>query len=157
MAASHLGAALLQLLYQTKTLSTAVLGVVILGKALRMNQWAALTILVAGVVMAQAAEPRHTLPLHPSAAPLRCTPQLQPPELHPPSCTPQPHTAQLHLPAAPLRCTPNPSSANTSGPLTAQGGDDSQQKGGALNKGNVTIGVAAALGVSVCSGFASVR
>ena len=39
-------AALLQLLYQTKTLSTAVLGVVILGKALRLNQWAALTILV---------------------------------------------------------------------------------------------------------------
>jgi len=89
VAASHLGAALLQLLYQTKTLSTAVLGVVILGKALRINQWAALTILVVGVVM-------------------------------------------------------------------AQGGDDSHHKGGALAKGNVTVGVMAALGVSICSGFASV-
>ena len=52
--ASHLGAALLQLLYQTKTLSTAIMGVVILGKALRLNQWAALTMLVVGVVTAQA-------------------------------------------------------------------------------------------------------
>jgi len=86
IAASHLGAALLQLLYQTKTLSTAIMGVVILGKALRFNQWAALTILIVGVVTAQ----------------------------------------------------------------SSQGAANSH------NKGNVLVGVMAALGVSVCSGFASV-
>jgi len=42
IAASHLEAALLQLLYQTKTLSTAIFGVVILSKSLRCNQWLAL-------------------------------------------------------------------------------------------------------------------
>lgn len=42
LAASHLGAALLQLIYQTKTLSTAIFGVVILRKSLRCNQWCAL-------------------------------------------------------------------------------------------------------------------
>jgi len=85
VAASHLGAALLQLLYQTKTLSTAIFGVVILAKALRCNQWVALTVLVVGVVMAQG----------------------------------------------------------------------SQQTASA-NKGSVVVGVGAALGVSICSGFASV-
>ena len=86
VAASHLGAALLQLLYQTKTLSTAILGVIILRKWLRCNQWVALCVLVVGVVVAQ----------------------------------------------------------------SSQGG------GSSLNKGSITIGVAAALGVSMCSGFASV-
>ena len=37
VAASHLGAELLQLLYQTKTLSTAIFGVIILSKSLRCN------------------------------------------------------------------------------------------------------------------------
>ena len=86
VAASHLGAALLQLLYQTKTLSTAILGVIILRKWLRCNQWVALCVLVVGVVVAQ----------------------------------------------------------------SSQGG------GSSVNKGSITIGVAAALGVSMCSGFASV-
>ena len=86
VAASHLGAALLQLLYQTKTLSTAIFGVVILSKQLRLNQWGALLVLVCGVVLAQG----------------------------------------------------------------SQSGSASQ------NKGNVTAGVIAALGVSICSGFASV-
>ena len=86
VAASHLGAELLQLLYQTKTLSTAIFGVVILSKSLRCNQWMALSVLVVGVVMAQ-------------------------------------------------------SSQSGNGPLT---------------KGNGAIGVMAALGVSICSGFASV-
>mmetsp|Transcript_63145 Transcript_63145/g.105006 ORF Transcript_63145/g.105006 Transcript_63145/m.105006 type:complete len:360 (-) Transcript_63145:196-1275(-) len=86
VAASHLGAALLQLLYQTKTLSTAIFGVVILGKSLRCNQWLALTILVVGVVMAQG----------------------------------------------------------------------SQRGASAASKGNVMVGVCAAVGVSICSGFASV-
>lgn len=86
VAASHLGAELLQLLYQTKTLSTAIFGVVILAKTLRCNQWCALSVLVVGVVMAQS----------------------------------------------------------------------SQSKGGSLTQGNNMVGVLAALGVSVCSGFASV-
>jgi len=86
VAASHLGAALLQLLYQTKTLSTAIFGVVILGKSLRCNQWLALSVLVAGVVTAQW----------------------------------------------------------------------SQQGSSGLAKGDVMTGVVAALGVSICSGFASV-
>lgn len=87
VAASHLGAELLQLLYQTKTLSTAIFGVVILAKTLRCNQWCALSVLVVGVVMAQS----------------------------------------------------------------------SQSKGGGISadQGSVT-GVLAALGVSICSGFASV-
>ena len=85
VAATHLGAALLQLLYQTKTLSTAIFGVVILSKSLRCNQWCALSVLVCGVVLAQ-----------------------------------------------------------------------SSQSSGSVNKGNVMIGVTAALGVSICSGFASV-
>lgn len=87
VAASHLGAALLQLLYQTKTLSTAIFGVVILSKSLRCNQWLALMVLVAGVVTAQ---------------------------------------------------------------WSPQGGS------GELAKGDVMTGVLAALGVSICSGFASV-
>ena len=86
VAASHLGAELLQLLYQTKTLSTAIFGVIILAKSLRCNQWSALMVLVCGVVMAQS----------------------------------------------------------------------SQNSGGALTKGNGFVGVTAALGVSICSGFASV-
>jgi len=86
VAASHLGAALLQLLYQTKTLTTAVFGVVILGKSLRCNQWLALFVLVVGVVLAQG----------------------------------------------------------------------SQRASASANKGNVLVGVCAALGVSVCSGFASI-
>jgi UDP-galactose transporter len=86
VAASHLGAALLQLLYQTKTLSTAIFGVVILQKSLRCNQWCALSVLVCGVVLAQG----------------------------------------------------------------------SQSSGGGLTKGNALVGVTAAIGVSVCSGFASV-
>lgn len=56
IAASHLGAALLQLLYQTKTLSTAIFGVLILGKSLRCNQWCALSVLVVGVVLAQSSQ-----------------------------------------------------------------------------------------------------
>eukprot|EP00325_Prymnesiales_sp_UTEX-LB-985_P029515 CAMPEP_0174718898 /NCGR_PEP_ID=MMETSP1094-20130205/30309_1 /TAXON_ID=156173 /ORGANISM="Chrysochromulina brevifilum, Strain UTEX LB 985" /LENGTH=355 /DNA_ID=CAMNT_0015919113 /DNA_START=108 /DNA_END=1175 /DNA_ORIENTATION=+ len=56
VAASHLGAELLQLLYQTKTLSTAIFGVVILAKTLRCNQWCALSVLVCGVVMAQSSQ-----------------------------------------------------------------------------------------------------
>ena len=86
VAASHLGAELLQLLYQTKTLSTAIFGVIILSKSLRCNQWCALSVLVAGVVLAQS----------------------------------------------------------------------SQKGGGQYSKGGSMIGVIAALGVSVCSGFASV-
>jgi len=86
IAASHLGAALLMLLYQTKTLTTAIMGVIILGRTLRCNQWLALTILVAGVVIAQ----------------------------------------------------------------SSQSGSANQ------NKGVVLIGVLAAVGVSVCSSFASV-
>jgi len=86
VAASHLAAALLQLLYQTKTLSTAIFGVVILGKSLRCNQWLALCVLVCGVVMAQG----------------------------------------------------------------------SQRASAEGNKGNVVVGVMAAVGVSVASGFASV-
>eukprot|EP00967_Tisochrysis_lutea_P127751 scaffold217701_cov35-Tisochrysis_lutea.AAC.4 len=87
VAASHLGAALLQLLYQTKTLSTAIFGVIILSKSLRCNQWLALMVLVAGVVTAQWSQ---------------------------------------------------------------------QGAGGELAKGDVMTGVLAALGVSICSGFASV-
>ena len=86
VAASHLGAELLQLLYQTKTLATAIFGVIILSKSLRCNQWCALSVLVVGVVLAQS----------------------------------------------------------------------SQKAGGGLTKGNAFVGVLAALGVSVCSGFASV-
>ena len=86
VAASHLGAELLQLLYQTKTLSTAIFGVIILSKSLRCNQWCALSVLVVGVVLAQS----------------------------------------------------------------------SQKAAGGLTKGNGLVGVLAALGVSVCSGFASV-
>ena len=86
VAASHLGAELLQLLYQTKTLSTAIFGVIILSKSLRCNQWCALSVLVAGVVLAQS----------------------------------------------------------------------SQKGGGGYSKGSSMVGVLAALGVSVCSGFASV-
>jgi len=56
VAASHLGAELLQLLYQTKTLSTAIFGVVILSKQLRCNQWCALLVLVCGVVAAQSSQ-----------------------------------------------------------------------------------------------------
>jgi UDP-sugar transporter A1/2/3 len=56
VAASHLGAELLQLLYQTKTLSTAIFGVIILAKSLRCNQWCALSVLVVGVVLAQASQ-----------------------------------------------------------------------------------------------------
>merc|ERR1719375_1842910 len=56
IAASHLGAELLQLLYQTKTLSTAIFGVVILNKWLRNNQWCALCVLVVGVVLAQSSQ-----------------------------------------------------------------------------------------------------
>ena len=56
VAATHLGAALLQLLYQTKTLSTAIFGVVILSKSLRCNQWCALMVLVCGVVLAQSSQ-----------------------------------------------------------------------------------------------------
>ena len=56
VAASHLGAELLQLLYQTKTLSTAIFGVVILSKSLRCNQWCALSVLVVGVVAAQSSQ-----------------------------------------------------------------------------------------------------
>lgn len=85
LAATHLGAALLQLLYQTKTLTTAIFGVIILTKSLRCNQWCALMLLVVGVVLAQ-----------------------------------------------------------------------SSQSSSSANKGNVIVGVTAALGVSVCSGFASV-
>lgn len=85
VAATHLGAALLQLLYQTKTLSTAIFGVVILSKSLRCNQWCALMVLVCGVVLAQ-----------------------------------------------------------------------SSQSSGGVSKGNIIIGVSAAMGVSICSGFASV-
>merc|ERR1719424_2383118 len=85
VAASHLGAELLQLLYQTKTLSTAIFGVIILSKSLRCNQWCALSVLVVGVVSAQ-----------------------------------------------------------------------SSQKGGGSAMGGSMVGVLAALGVSVCSGFASV-
>ena len=87
VAASHLGAELLQLLYQTKTLATAIFGVVILAKSLRCNQWCALSVLVVGVVLAQLSQ---------------------------------------------------------------------NKGGGALTKGNGAVGVMAALGVSVCSGFASV-
>ena len=87
VAATHLGAELLQLLYQTKTLSTAIFGVVILAKQLRCNQWCALTVLVAGVVMAQSSQ---------------------------------------------------------------------RKPGESLYKGDAAIGVMAALGVSICSGFASV-
>ena len=87
VAATHLGAELLQLLYQTKTLSTAIFGVIILAKSLRCNQWCALSVLVVGVVAAQ----------------------------------------------------------------SSQG-----KSGGALTKGDMFTGVVAALGVSVCSGFASV-
>merc|ERR1719424_319066 len=86
VAASHLGAELLQLLYQTKTLSTAIFGVIILGKQLRCNQWCALMVLVCGVVAAQS----------------------------------------------------------------------SQKVGGGMGRGNSFTGVVAALGVSICSGFASV-
>merc|ERR1712087_690910 len=71
---------------QTKTLSTAVFGVVILRKTLRCNQWCALSVLVAGVVMAQG----------------------------------------------------------------------SQRAATVASSGNVMLGVCAAIGVSVCSGFASV-
>ena len=56
IAATHLTAALLQLLYQMKTLTTAVFGVIILGRSLRCNQWLALTILVAGVICAQSSQ-----------------------------------------------------------------------------------------------------
>ena len=56
VAASHLGAELLQLLYQTKTLSTAIFGVVVLSKSLRCNQWCALSVLVCGVVLAQSSQ-----------------------------------------------------------------------------------------------------
>ena len=56
VAASHLGAELLQLLYQTKTLSTAIFGVIILSKSLRCNQWCALMVLVVGVVAAQSSQ-----------------------------------------------------------------------------------------------------
>ena len=56
VAATHLGAELLQLLYQTKTLSTAIFGVVILAKQLRCNQWCALMVLVVGVVLAQSSQ-----------------------------------------------------------------------------------------------------
>lgn len=56
IAASHLGAELLQLLYQTKTLSTAIFGVVILSKSLRCNQWCALSVLIVGVVLAQSSQ-----------------------------------------------------------------------------------------------------
>ena len=63
----------------------AILGVIILRKWLRCNQWVALCVLVVGVVVAQ-----------------------------------------------------------------------SSQGGSSVNKGSITIGVAAALGVSMCSGFASV-
>ena len=87
IAASHLGAELLQLLYQTKTLSTAIFGVVILAKQLRCNQWCALMVLVVGVVMAQSSQ---------------------------------------------------------------------RKPGESMYKGNAAIGVMAALGVSICSGFASV-
>jgi len=86
VAASHLGAELLQLLYQTKTLSTAIFGVIILAKTLRCNQWCALSVLVVGVVMAQS----------------------------------------------------------------------SQSKGGIGSSHGSMVGVTAALGVSICSGFASV-
>ena len=58
VAASHLGAELLQLLYQTKTLSTAIFGVIILSKSLRCNQWCALSVLVVGVVTAQSSQSR---------------------------------------------------------------------------------------------------
>jgi len=87
VAASHLGAELLQLLYQTKTLSTAIFGVVILAKQLRCNQWCALMVLVVGVVMAQSSQ---------------------------------------------------------------------RKPGESMYKGNAAVGVMAALGVSICSGFASV-
>jgi drug/metabolite transporter (DMT)-like permease len=120
-------AALLQLLYQTKTLSTAVLGVVILGKALRLNQWAALTILV--VVCLTALELQAGLRSQASPKKARGGPQ------------------------SPGEQTPGKSATHTlsrrlgQGVVMAQGGDDSHQKGGALAKGNVTVGVMAALGM----------
>ena len=56
VAASHLGPELLQLIYQTKTLATAIFGVIILSKTLRCNQWFALCVLVIGVVLAQCSQ-----------------------------------------------------------------------------------------------------
>jgi len=53
---SYLQAAIFQVTYQLKILSTAILSVVILGKSLKGQQWAALVVLTIGVVVVQLSE-----------------------------------------------------------------------------------------------------
>lgn len=53
VALSNLPPAVCQVLYQTKTLSTAFWSIVILGKAIGAPQWLALVLLVLGVVLVQ--------------------------------------------------------------------------------------------------------
>ena len=53
IAVEHLEAAVFQVTYQLKTLTTAVLTVVMLGRPLKVNQWIALLLLMAGAAMVQ--------------------------------------------------------------------------------------------------------
>lgn len=60
VAVGHLEAAVFQVTYQLKTLTTAVLMVVILGKKVAPHQWFALLLLTAGAAMVQ--EPKKSAP-----------------------------------------------------------------------------------------------
>ena len=60
IAVGHLEAAVFQVTYQLKTLTTAVLTVVLLGRAIKRHQWFALLLLSCGAAMVQ--EPKKTSP-----------------------------------------------------------------------------------------------
>ena len=53
VASSYVGPETLQLVYQTKTLTTAMLGMCILNRSLKFSQWLALCTLVVGIVTSQ--------------------------------------------------------------------------------------------------------
>ena len=53
LAITHLSAAAAQVLYQLKTLTTALFSVLLLGRSFRLTQWASFALLTVGVVLVQ--------------------------------------------------------------------------------------------------------